>query len=411
MDGWNGGRGVGERGARVRARYIAEVSFQTRICGFCRLSFSTTHLSKIEMMASRMQSNGGGFCSINLSSGLLLPLLYLLMITSSPVVVVTSSFLIPCRQNHHKLTHHPPKARKSSSLLLPPTTVVLLSAEKSNEDLSETESTAAVSAAAGTSKRSQRKAAERVKKQRQQQKVASSTSLHPEAILKRQQQRQQQHHGDNKRRHHNFAQRKDYLTEGSEDDPINDELDHHYRLLTTADSNNDNAITGHHHNYNHHQLHSQAVSKLDASTKPDEVVKAIKRAQNLHDVHDIVEIAHFLLEEVGEFFFSFSLLLRVVSFFWTMSILHAIKLLVAVISNYESLCRIYFVLCLILTLFPAHARINGFIILYQINHSPTDIEDHSSPVSPWHHSIYKITTLLNVVSSNDVHRIDHQCYH
>lgn len=48
-----------------------------------------------------------------------------------------------------------------------------------------------------------------------------------------------------------------------------------------------------------HPLHSQAVKKLDiSSTTADEVVKAIKRAQNLHDIHDIREIAHFLLEEV-----------------------------------------------------------------------------------------------------------------
>ena len=50
-----------------------------------------------------------------------------------------------------------------------------------------------------------------------------------------------------------------------------------------------------------HPLHSTAVDKLDVSlTTADDVVKAIKRAQNLHDLHDIREIAHFLLEEVGE---------------------------------------------------------------------------------------------------------------
>lgn len=50
-----------------------------------------------------------------------------------------------------------------------------------------------------------------------------------------------------------------------------------------------------------HPLHSTAVEALDvASTSAEEVVKAIKRAQNLHDLHDIREIAHFLLEEVGE---------------------------------------------------------------------------------------------------------------
>lgn len=50
-----------------------------------------------------------------------------------------------------------------------------------------------------------------------------------------------------------------------------------------------------------HKLHSsQGVTRLDANTSPEDVVRAIKRAQNLHDLYDIKEIAHFLLEEVGE---------------------------------------------------------------------------------------------------------------
>jgi len=47
-----------------------------------------------------------------------------------------------------------------------------------------------------------------------------------------------------------------------------------------------------------HPLHSTAVDKLEVSlTSADDVVQVIKRAQNLHDVHDIREIAHFLLED------------------------------------------------------------------------------------------------------------------
>jgi hypothetical protein len=50
-----------------------------------------------------------------------------------------------------------------------------------------------------------------------------------------------------------------------------------------------------------HTLHSsQGVSKLDDNTTAEDVVRAIKRAQNLHDLHDVAEIAHFLLEQVGE---------------------------------------------------------------------------------------------------------------
>lgn len=37
-------------------------------------------------------------------------------------------------------------------------------------------------------------------------------------------------------------------------------------------------------------------------TTAEDVVRAIKRAQNLHDLHDVREIAHFLLEEVGTLF-------------------------------------------------------------------------------------------------------------
>ena len=51
-----------------------------------------------------------------------------------------------------------------------------------------------------------------------------------------------------------------------------------------------------------YRLHSTAISKLTASSTADDVVRAIKRAQNLHDVHDIENIENFLLEECDETF-------------------------------------------------------------------------------------------------------------
>jgi hypothetical protein len=46
-----------------------------------------------------------------------------------------------------------------------------------------------------------------------------------------------------------------------------------------------------------YDLHSNLVSKLSKDSTAEDVVKAIKRAQNLHDVHDIRAIERFLLEE------------------------------------------------------------------------------------------------------------------
>lgn len=46
-----------------------------------------------------------------------------------------------------------------------------------------------------------------------------------------------------------------------------------------------------------YELHSNSVSKLSKDSTADDVVKAIKRAQNRHDVHDIRAIERFLLEE------------------------------------------------------------------------------------------------------------------
>jgi len=49
-------------------------------------------------------------------------------------------------------------------------------------------------------------------------------------------------------------------------------------------------------------LHSRHIKRLNSQSTADDVMKAIKRAQNLHDVHDIRHIENFLLEEVDETF-------------------------------------------------------------------------------------------------------------
>mmetsp|Transcript_16462 Transcript_16462/g.25120 ORF Transcript_16462/g.25120 Transcript_16462/m.25120 type:complete len:583 (+) Transcript_16462:82-1830(+) len=46
-----------------------------------------------------------------------------------------------------------------------------------------------------------------------------------------------------------------------------------------------------------YDLHSKSISSLNIDSSADDVLKAIKRAQNLHDVHDIRAIEHFLLEK------------------------------------------------------------------------------------------------------------------
>jgi hypothetical protein len=46
-----------------------------------------------------------------------------------------------------------------------------------------------------------------------------------------------------------------------------------------------------------YDLHSNSISNLNKESTADDVVKAIKRAQNLHDSHDIRAIERFLLEE------------------------------------------------------------------------------------------------------------------
>jgi len=47
-----------------------------------------------------------------------------------------------------------------------------------------------------------------------------------------------------------------------------------------------------------YNLNSNHISELTLKSTADDVLKAIKRAQNLHDNHDILNIERFLLEEV-----------------------------------------------------------------------------------------------------------------
>ena len=161
--------------------------------------------------------------------------------------------------------------------------------------------------AATPSERSQRKAAQRARKQTKQGQVNvnKETSQHPDAILKRKLQKEQsQSSGTGTRRKHNFAQRANYL---QEKEKLNDDFDVDLNGLRGNQLTNTNMhpVENPYDHTNHdpvvHPLHSTRVEKLDTlSTSADDVVKAIKRAQNYHDMHDIREIAHFLLEEVGE---------------------------------------------------------------------------------------------------------------
>lgn len=50
------------------------------------------------------------------------------------------------------------------------------------------------------------------------------------------------------------------------------------------------------------ELHSQAISSLTLESTADDVLRAIKRAQNLHDEEDLRTISKFLVEEVNEHF-------------------------------------------------------------------------------------------------------------
>lgn len=46
-----------------------------------------------------------------------------------------------------------------------------------------------------------------------------------------------------------------------------------------------------------YNLHSQAISELNEESTADDVLRAIKRAQNNHDHHDLKVIADFLIDE------------------------------------------------------------------------------------------------------------------
>lgn len=268
------------------------------------------------MASSRTQVSGSTTTMTTLIAVSSSLLLLVLLILSSYVISPVTSFLLPRQQQWI----HPPRSAIfwtspiSSAIdgrhyYHPP----LVKSSMMYQSLNSQDGEATVTTAAGTSKRSQRKAAQRVKKERLAKQTQSSnnknkvTSQHPEAILKRQKLQSggsNVSHTSNKRRNHNFAQRAEYLSGGNDTGFETNELDSLTLLTTThthhPDTNTNNNTGGNNNNIQYHQLHSQHVSKLDASTKPDDVVKAIKRAQNLHDEHDIVEIAHFLLEEVGE---------------------------------------------------------------------------------------------------------------
>jgi hypothetical protein len=51
-----------------------------------------------------------------------------------------------------------------------------------------------------------------------------------------------------------------------------------------------------------YELNSQAISTLTSESTADDVIRAIKRAQNLHDAEDLRTIEKFLLEEADESF-------------------------------------------------------------------------------------------------------------
>lgn len=107
----------------------------------------------------------------------------------------------------------------------------------------------------------------------------TNRSDHPEAVLKRQ-----------SRRKHNYAARQYLQSSDPYTSPLERSNNAHPRLLDAS------AVSP----AGVHELHSNNIQRLDANTTAEEVVRAIKRAQNLHDLHDVAEIAHFLVEEVGE---------------------------------------------------------------------------------------------------------------
>jgi len=195
----------------------------------------------------------------------------------------------PARLLSHGTSHRASSLTYRSSSIPPSWTSLMMSQE---DDPSS--SSAAVTTTKPPSKRAQRKANQRAHKEQKpiQKNVNKATSQHPEAIIKRQLKQQPPQRSTtptrgNNGRNHNFAERAQFLqeTEDENDEFVTKLVENPY------DYTNTRAVV--------HPLHSTAVDKLDVSlTTADDVVKAIKRAQNLHDLHDIREIAHFLLEEV-----------------------------------------------------------------------------------------------------------------
>jgi hypothetical protein len=147
------------------------------------------------------------------------------------------------------------------------------------------------------SERSQRKAAQRdrnkVRSTQTQVNNNKATSQHPDAILKRNRQKKDQQQQQQNRRKHNYAERSNFLQQN--ETILNDGENQSiitYDFTTTSSVETTVRVR---------PLHSMAVTKLDKMSTTEDVVKAIKRAQNYHDMHDIREIATFLLEEVGEY--------------------------------------------------------------------------------------------------------------
>ena len=168
-----------------------------------------------------------------------------------------------------------------------PSFVLMMSSQDDDNEASPS-SFGVTTTVVSPSERSQRKAAQRDRKVRitSQTRVNSNnkaTSQHPDAILKRNRQQKDQRQQQQNRRKHNYAERADYLQQNE---------------TTLNDGENQSIIIDDFTSVR--PLHSMAVTKLDKLSTTEDVVKAIKRAQNYHDMHDIREIATFLLEEVGE---------------------------------------------------------------------------------------------------------------
>jgi hypothetical protein len=165
---------------------------------------------------------------------------------------------------------------------------VLMMSSQDDDNEASPSSLGVTTTAVSPSERSQRKAAQRDRKVRTSQTRVNSnnkaTSQHPDAILKRNRQQKDQRQQQQNRRKHNYAERANYLQQN--ETMLNDGENQGSIIIDDCTSVR--------------PLHSMAVTKLDKMSTTEDVVKAIKRAQNYHDMHDIREIATFLLEEVGE---------------------------------------------------------------------------------------------------------------